>query len=440
VKIIPEKYKYLFFKISWVILLLSVICDYSIGTHVHWELIQKITIPKPSAGPAMYVIIFFMLVDWKTIVSVFKNRGDRITIILLTLLLGSIYLSALFSEHRDTALQSAIFRFTIFYLCFICTLIYTYRFKNSTNFVLKSIIYINILVVVSSIIDYYIPSFNALLVERFGHLEPKHSVLKLAGEKYMRPSGLVTDTNLTAFSIILSCLSLLLNDDKFKSRIFKYSFYALSGYSFGMLASRSALIAMVFSVAVFFFTKKIERKRIYIFLIIFFVVQLMTPQTLSRIRQVFEKQYIEEDITVGRLVLWKAAFKAFESSPVIGIGTGVFFLKSIDYLRDVWDASSHGDFNSYERYRVNPHNVFLSMLAEEGIIGFTIFVVLIIYYLRLLVQQKKYIALTVMIALLIVSSLSNYAPYYKYYMVLCIALYICAKQDMKIESRKDEKA
>ena len=121
---------------------------------------------------------------------------------------------------------------------------------------------------------------------------------------------------------------------------------------------------------------------------------------------------------------------------MIGIGTGVFFAESIDYLKEVWDESSHGDFWSYERYRLNPHNIFLSMLSEEGIIGFIIFVILIIYYLRLLAQQKKYIALTIMIALLIVSSLSNYAPYYKYYMVLCIALYVCAKQEMKVMSNE----
>src|SRR5437867_770580 len=291
--------KYTIFKILWIALLLSVICDFSLKNF-----------PKPSVVGVIYVMVLPLIIPWSKIIQPFRKTSERMMTLTLLALLASMYISSFFSAYRTLALDSTIFRFTLFYLCFLCTLIYTYYFNKSIHFLIESLIAINLLVAASSILDFYIPAFNRFLMDYFGHWDIKHSNLKLDGVKYMRPSGFITDTNLTAFSVVISCLLLLLNEKKIRFGWFKYIFYGISGYSFGMLASRSALMALIFSVAVFFFTKKIERKRIYVFLLAFFLVQLATPQTLSRIRQVFERRYVEEDVTVGRLVLWKAAFRA----------------------------------------------------------------------------------------------------------------------------------
>jgi len=260
----------------------------------------------------------------------------------------------------------------------------------------------------------------------------------------MRPSGFVTDTNLTAFSIVISCFLLLMNEDKLRIGWFKYVFYALSGYSFGLLASRSAMIAVIFGLIALFATKKVERKKIYVMVLIFFLIQLLTPQTLGRIRQLINPQEMEEEIGSSRWILWQAAFRAFESRPAVGLGTGVFFVKSLDFMQQVWEESPNispemkEKYRRAEKYRWNPHNIFLTMLSEEGVIGFGIFVTFLIYYFRLLYKRKAIRALIIMGGLLIVSSLSNYAPYYKYYLALCIGLYAAARQDMEIqEGSKD---
>jgi O-antigen ligase len=436
---LSEKTKYLIFQISWVILLLSVICDFSIGTHVRIAILQ-VNIPKPTLGPAVYIIVLLFMIPKEAVLQVFRVKSDARSITILTVLLASVYLSAFLSQYREMALSSALFRFTLFFLCFIGTVACIYYFKDSANFILKSLIFINLLVVLSSIADFYIPAFNEFLVRYFGHLEPKYSVLKLAGVTYMRPSGFVSDTNLTAFSIVVSCLLLLLNEDNVRMGWFKYIFYGLSGYSFGMLASRSAILALLICLAAFFITKRIGRKRIIVFFAIFFAIQLTTPHTIARIKQYVDKSYLEEEFKASRLVLWKAAWLAFEEHPVTGLGTGIFFVKSVDYMKAVWQDSPTIDPELKEKISRanldpwNPHNIFLTMLSEEGIIGFVIFVVFLVFLFKRLIWEKRKTSLILISAVLLVSSLSNYAPYYKYYMVLCIALYAGIRQDMKILS------
>jgi hypothetical protein len=81
---------------------------------------------------------------------------------------------------------------------------------------------------------------------------------------------------------------------------------------------------------------------------------------------------------------------------------------------------------------INPHNIFFTMQIEHGIAGTVLFILLVTYILIFLVKTKKFTALLFVLVTLFVSTLSNYAPYYKYYLLMCIILFVSLRNDMMI--------
>ncbi len=61
----------------------------------------------------------------------------------------------------------------------------------------------------------------------------------------------------------------------------------------------------------------------------------------------------------GRMELWMAALRMADSHPLFGAGL----------------ASFHGSANNLEALGLYPHNVFLELLAETGLVGFTLFII-----------------------------------------------------------------
>ena len=436
--------QYLIFRISWALLMLGIIFDLSLLDNIP-VFIFKINVQTSSIVSVLYILTFFSIIP---VTKIRKHlAGFEIKLFLiLTVMLITAFISSYFSDLRGFAVGTTIFRYTLFLICFFCTVFYCGYFESAAKYIIRSFIYFNLLVIISSFADYYFPSFNRILIDHFGHMEAFHSSLKINGVTYIRPSGFITDTNLTAFTLALSCLLLMLNQKLF-NKYFTYTFYILAGYSFGMLASRSALIIVIASAVLFWIFKYSDRKQVVIFLVLFFLVQLLTPQTQARLSQFFNKAYIEEEIDVGRPIIWKAAIIAFKTKPVIGIGSGVFFKESDYFLAEAKGGpvnvpKERNPFGPDYKQEggINPHSIFLVMLTEYGVIGLLIFLLLLIFYSRELIINKQYITIIIFAGLLFVSALSNYAPYYKYFLVLCIIIYVLGKYNMIIRNTSANEA
>jgi oligosaccharide repeat unit polymerase len=210
----------------------------------------------------------------------------------------------------------------------------------------------------------------------------------------------------------------------------------LSGYIFGMVASRSALIVVLCISLVIYIYRYTDRKKLIVFLALFLLVQLLTPQTQVRIGQFFNRTYIEEEVSGGRPLIWKAAFLAFKTSPVIGIGSCVFFEESTGFINTVLQNQKEEDSNPmraiyYLRLdHTNPHSIFFTMLTEYGIIGLMIFVIFLIVQYRNLIRKRMILSISFISGLLFVSMLSNYAPYYRAYHLICILVFALSEKNM----------
>lgn len=70
----------------------------------------------------------------------------------------------------------------------------------------------------------------------------------------------------------------------------------------------------------------------------------------------------------GYLQLWGTGLELFKSSPITGLGTGMFrFLCDENNLRDL----------SFARCDNHPHQYYIQVLAETGLIGFLAFIVMV---------------------------------------------------------------
>jgi hypothetical protein len=433
---LSENNKLRILKISWSILLFGVICDFNIVKEIQF-LAFKLNLQSSTISVILYFICFLAIVDLKTIKINFFNRKEKDILIFSSLILAVAIISSILSTEKIYALNITLFRLVLYYICLLITIFQTNQFPKSISFLIKSIIVAAGLNSIAAILDFFVPSFNLFLVNNFQHLSLNAQYFYLNDIKVIRPSGFISDPNLSGYFTGLAALILFINNKKIKSKFIKYLYYITSGFAFGLIASKSAYIVIILSVIAIFFIKKSNWKPTLIFVILFYLLPLISPYNIINLRSTTEKSNIKYEISMGRGLIWKASLKCLESSPVIGIGTGVFFKTSRKVMADVLekdDPEIKQEFieNLKKQDGINPHNLFIAVAVEYGIIGLIILVSFIIKTITGLIRSKYYISLIIFGGLISVSVISNYAPYFKLYFIICIFLYSAFKRDTMI--------
>lgn len=427
---------YKLFMVAWVYFLLITIIDfhYPLGKN-YIPIINFSKIQNFKYIP--FVVVALLILPLSAYKTHINRRLTQIFFILLILLIAG-FVSASLSENPRVGF-AFMTRFTIYSLILLYLTIALNYFHDLSEFLVKSFVYINAVIIAASILDFYVPAFHQLLVDYFGRPLVKHSFIKYNNEILMRPMGFITESNLAALSITLASLLMLLNNKKF-NKYFRISFYVLGSFALGMLVSRSSLIFCIIILIYFFFSKAVTRKELYIYAAIYIIVQLITPQTQSRIMQFFDKKQMQEEVSVGRPLIWEADFNAFRTNPVFGVGPDCFFHSSQDYLRQVLiskkiNIDNPSAPNYFEVNSVNPHSLILAVLTEGGIIGFIIFVILILLIFLYYLKKKLYTSMVFFINLLIAAAVSSYAPYYTYFLLISVIFFVISLNNMCIKDK-----
>ena len=183
--------------------------------------------------------------------------------------------------------------------------------------------------------------------------------------------GLIGEINLYGYRLFPSyesVLSMALLMPFIKKSKIVFILFLISFFAALLSLSRGAWLAIV---ACMFFSFKFLNKRFklfFIFLILtIIVVAFIVP--LSREVLIFRFSTLFEDSdasNVERLYLYKIAFQAFSDHPILGVGA----LNFPYYL--IHNGLTEGI--SAEKIAIlEPHNSFIQVLAEEGVLGFTFF-------------------------------------------------------------------
>ena len=147
------------------------------------------------------------------------------------------------------------------------------------------------------------------------------------------------------------------------------SLIGLSVVYIGILFSYSRSSFLVASIVLLYlFFIKNRYSFIYIvlaFIAIFVCVNIFAPEMIERIFSI--KDNIKSEGGSGRFELWGEAINNFFRNPIIGIGTG--------------------QTPAYSLTRMGTHNLYLQILGENGIIGFSLFLVI---WLSAFFRMRRY--------------------------------------------------
>lgn len=165
----------------------------------------------------------------------------------------------------------------------------------------------------------------------------------------------------------LVILGLLLFDKSFFSRIFSILIVILNSFCIFFLFSRGAYAAFLLG-ALFIGLLK-DKKILFSLLFILFLWQTILPQqVVQRIKETTTEEGQLESSAERRLIMWQQSMDLFKRNPITGAG-----------FNTVWYLGFElGD----------THNIFIKILAEQGIIGFII--ILLIFFLSFRSSWKLY--------------------------------------------------
>ena len=189
---------------------------------------------------------------------------------------------------------------------------------------------------------------------------------------YQRYAGAKLDANdlglIMALSIPMSYYLLIQNQGRM---VWVYRVQLiLAGTTILLTASRGATLATVVALAIIPLTQARlgGRQRVALFLTVVLLVGgilFFVPET-SWERLATVPAEFEQGTFTGRTIIWKAGWEIFRAHPFVGIGANAF---RIMVSRELTEPIRMGEADPAPP----AHNTFLSVLVEQGVLGFTVF-------------------------------------------------------------------
>lgn len=290
-----------------------------------------------------------------------KLKRNQIISILLIFVYSTIQLSlAPFSLAQDISTYDAFLRFLTM---IIGALFYLYGdwYQHGTKlfFIFSSVH------TIFTIISYLLPNFfSTFVLDNISH-DLQKEILRWKAEGVY--SGISDQVGINAFfitvglSIVYS--KLICSNKQEQKKYFVILFvYLLALLLTGKRGHSIANLVVIFIIYIYkakLNDKKIFKRLIKIMFITFIVLITIIsvfPEASAPIQRFYYRNETG-DITTGRIGLYSYAIKMFIEKPFLGWGTGAF--------KVVHSSSTH------------VHNIYLQLMAENGIIGFLLFISLL---------------------------------------------------------------
>jgi len=408
----------------------------------------------PSLSPRLVVLNISVVILGLTVLFFAWEKPDGYSLNIFHHNIFKVYLSyvvmAGISIPFATNTSEAIFEWFKLFSIFIYFCLLTWVLNSSKNYIhliLKTAIIFTILITLRGIYEIIsvasIGSFNhqiSYFIRAFSSNRNLYSQVLLLCLPFTLYGIYKFKTVWKVFSIIGSALSLLL---------------------IVILLTRSVWIAFLFSslvcYVVLIFNRKtflLNKKSVRIFIGIPVVAILIISTGVfiySRIGsvEVFEKQtYWIQNYKFGssleRVDLWEKTIKMSIDHPITGVGQGnwriIFPTYKLDDLRS----------ETGEVFFQRPHNDFLWVLSENGILGFVFYLLIFVisfYYLfqminRSPVIEKKYMALTLVFGLtayVVIAMFSFPKERFEHQIFLHIILAVALVEYNKIRPKRKKK-
>lgn len=164
------------------------------------------------------------------------------------------------------------------------------------------------------------------------------------------------------------------SDNKRKYLFILFGFLFLIGII--LTGSRGYYIAIFISAVIFLLWISLRNKKIlpaFLFLVFFMMVSFLVykkaPQVQNRIKSAFSGK---DESVIERILLSKVALNIIKDYPLFGVGPG-----QSPYQKKYFDMEKMNFYNAQGHPRhIHMHSFYLNLLADFGITGFLIFIIL----------------------------------------------------------------
>lgn len=338
-------------------------------------------IPTPKSFASDMIIYILILLQIISFIFIKQERYDTFNIIknllndkiFLTLILLNItmYLSVFVATDIRTTITHSI-RFTMYIIIFYCI---SYK-TTAKNYKILFYTFIS----VATISGIY--TIMQLIYTMY---------LGYSIDKTIRmPSFLENPNNLGAYSILafFIVIMLLICTKKIAYKLFYGLSLVLLLINIMFSQSRNALIAILIGV---FIISILYDKRFIILSFILPLIFFIIPSIRSRVFQIFDMSQ-----NSSRFKIWNIDWLMIKDHPLVGIGYENFNVQYPIY------TAQNPNFIVEDGYiAIHPHNIFLKMQTELGIIGSILFIAFIIatiitlYKLIKSTRNKLYSSITI---------------------------------------------
>ncbi len=179
--------------------------------------------------------------------------------------------------------------------------------------------------------------------------------------------GIFNDPNDLALAFVIGVgflLSFIFGNSRMMTKVVSLPLIAILLYGIYLTSSRGGFVALGATVT-FYFLRRMKNKKFALMVggVILLAIMIGGPVRLAGMSA-------EEDSAYGRIDAWHEGFQMLKSSPLFGVGYGMF---TEDYPRTA-------------------HNSYILVAAEEGLVGFIIWIALIYLCfkgLRLLTEKNE---------------------------------------------------
>jgi O-antigen ligase len=186
--------------------------------------------------------------------------------------------------------------------------------------------------------------------------------------------------------ILPPTLVLAAMDRKPERRPFYYTVIAFIAVSVVLSQSRmgivilGAIAALLLLLPTRFFFAQATQKVTYagLLLVIAALVAVAAPSGfLDRASTIVSAVNEEGDQGSGRLDLWRSAFTAFDQEPWFGLGAGNFYEEAVSLMQQTPGVRVSFIYYSAGLEGRPTHSIYLDALADLGVVGFTLFLLLL---------------------------------------------------------------
>lgn len=317
------------------------------------------------------LFFFFYKNNWRTKKELIVNwlKNDQLFKLLLFLLIIRL-ISVKNSLNYSASLDLLLFYASVVALYLILKFIYLQERRYMGR------IWRLHLITVSLIVLY---GFLELVLSFFGIRLPG----VLVGSTFVRIPATFYDANhlpaylITAFpSIFVAFFYVKRGIQKMLISLLLGLFALVLLFTFSRSGFLSFLVAFVL-LAVIFVVKGYWRKVLTIFFIFLFtlVIIFLTSQTqLSIFTRLSSFLNLEDKSTVAHGLLAYGSLELLKKSPIIGLGYGSFS----EHFRQSSIGIEHSFFDTATQVRIPAHSIWLEVLVETGILGFVIYLWMVI--------------------------------------------------------------